>query len=187
MNRNTIAILFFTLAFVSCAVKPGTPVAEPKPVCIDSLWQNEFNSAEEIVANYNAVKRLIKGNSQEAYTENLCNYIWQCGEYMFRCRGKNEDIALLPQNIEEISFDDSIVKAYMIERDTARFADHYFTLQAMKRGSSFDESRDGITVTVFYHPRSMNSNDYAKLKEVFSCKNDALHIAYMNKLKFPLL
>ena len=185
MNRNTIAILFFTLVLVSCAVKPGTPVVEPKPVCIDSLWQDEFNSAEEIVANYNAVKQQIKGSTKEAYTENLCNYIWQCGEYMFRCRGKNEDIALLPQNIEKISFDDATVKSFMIERDTARFADHYFTLKAMERGCSFEESRDGITITVFYPARSMNDNDYAKLREIFSCKNDALHTAYLKKLKFP--
>ena len=152
---------------------------------IDTLWQKEFNSAEEIVANFNNIRQQIKGKPQAVYTENLCHYIWQSGEYIFRCRGKNDDIALLPESVEEIALDDAIVTAYMIERDTARFADHYFTLRAMQRGDSFEDSRDGITITVFYRPRSMNGNDYAKMREVFSCKNDALHIAYMKKLKFP--
>jgi thiol-disulfide isomerase/thioredoxin len=185
MKTSTIAILYVMLALVSCATTPCTLSAAPGPVRVDSLLQKEFSSAEEIVASYNTIRQQIKGSSQEAYTENLCNYIWQSGEYMFCCRGKNKDIALLPQNVEEISFDDETVKAFMIERDTARFADHYFTLKAMKRGDSFEDSRDGITITVFYRPRSMNGNDYVKMKEVFSCNNDALHIVYMKKLKFP--
>lgn len=185
MRETVFAILFVLLAHTSCSGTPDNRSVEQEQARIDTLWQKEFNSAGEIVANFNAIKEQIKGSAQAVQTENLCHYIWQSGEYMFRCRGKNEDIALLPPNIEEIALDDATVEAYMIERDTARFADHYFTLKAMKRGDSFEESRDGITITVFYRPRSMNSNDYAKMKEVFSCKNDALHIAYMKKLKFP--
>lgn len=185
MRETVFAILFVLLAHTSCSGTPDNRSVEQEQARIDTLWQKDFNSAGEIVANFNAIKEQIKGSAQAVQTENLCHYIWQSGEYMFRCRGKNEDIALLPPNIEEIALDDATVEAYMIERDTARFADHYFTLKAMKRGDSFEESRDGITMTVFYHLRSMNSNDYAKMKEVFSCKNDALHIAYMKKLKFP--
>ena len=155
------------------------------PPQVDSLWQKEFNTAQEIINTYIAIDEKLRESDKERQTKNLCHYIWNSGEYMFKCRGKNEDIALLPENIEELALDDDIVKSYMIERDTARFADHYFTLKAMKRGCSFDDSRDGITITVFYPIRGINDNDYRKLQEVFSCKNDALHIAYMKKLKFP--
>ena len=155
------------------------------PPQVDSLCQKEFNTAQEIINTYIAIDEKLRESDKERQTKNLCHYIWNSGEYMFKCRGKNEDIALLPENIEELALDDDIVKSYMIERDTARFADHYFTLKAMKRGCSFDDSRDGITITVFYPIRGINDNDYRKLQEVFSCKNDALHIAYMKKLKFP--
>ena len=185
MKQSLIALLFMSLTLSSCSEAPASNATEHEPVRIDTLWQKDFNSANEIVTNFNMVKEQIKGEPQATHTENLCHYIWHSGEYMFRCRGKNEDIALLPQSLEEIALDDATVEAFMIERDTARFADHYFTLRNMKHGSSFEESRDGITITVFYQPRSMNGNDYAKMKEVFSCKNDALHIAYMKKLKFP--
>ena len=156
-----------------------------EPPQVDSLWQKEFNTAQEIVDTYKTIDKTLRDSDKERQTKNMCHYIWNSGEYMFKCRGKNEDIALLPENIDELALDDKIVESYMIERDTARFADHYFTLKAMKNGSSFDESRDGITITVFYPIRGINSNDYAKLEEIFSCKNDALHIAYMKKLKFP--
>ena len=185
MKHSVIAILLILFTHTSCSGTPESRSVEQEQMRIDTLWQKEFNSAEEIIANFNTIKQQIKEHPQSVHTENLCHYIWQSGEYMFRCRGKNEDISLLPHNIEEIALDDATVTAYMIERDTARFADHYFTLRAMQRGDSFEESRDGITITVFYRPRSMNGNDYAKMREVFSCKNDALHIAYMKKLKFP--
>lgn len=158
---------------------------ECPPAVVDTAWQKKHATAREIIDTYLAVKQRIGNGSPTLHTKNLCNYIWSSGEYMFKCRGKNADIHELPKHIEDIALDDKHVEAFMIERDTARFADHYFTLKAMQRGCSFEESRDGITITVFYHPRSMNGNDYAKMKEVFSCRNSALHIAYMKKLKFP--
>ena len=185
MRQTVIAILLILFTQASCSGTPGSKSIEHEQARIDTLWQAEFKSAQDIVAHFNSIKEQIKESEEALHIENLCHYIWQSGEYMFSCRGKNEDIALLPQNIEEIALDDETVTAFMIERDTARFVDHYFTLKYMKQGNSFEESRDGITITVFYRPRSMNSNDYAKLKEVFSCNNDALHIAYMKKLKFP--
>ena len=157
---------------------------EIKAADIDTLWKREFNSAQEIIDTYCNIKK-VADNEAGAQLYNMCNYIWHSGEYMFRCRGKNADIAELAQHAEDIRLDSDIAADFMTKLDTARFADHYFTLKAMKRGCSFEESRDGITITVFYPARSMNDNDYAKLREVFSCKNDALHTAYMKKLKFP--
>lgn len=193
-----LRITFFAIAAViftslSCSNHAGANKTDPKqeqqqecpPAVVDTAWQKEHASAGEIIETYLAVRQRIGNGCHSLHTKNLCNYIWSSGEYMFKCRGKNADIHELPKHLEDIALDDKHVEAFMIERDTARFADHYFTLKAMKQGSSFDESRDGITITVFYPPRSMNGNDYAKMKEVFSCKNSALHIAYMKKLKFP--
>ena len=56
----------------------------------------------------------------------------------------------------------------------------------MKNGDSFNESRDGVTATVFYEIRALNDNDYKKLRAVFTCKNSALHNEYLERLKFPL-
>lgn len=184
MRRVTTAIqILVLLMHISCTGTCGSNPTTPIP--IDSLWQKEFGTAQDIVTNFTAIEKQIEGMPEELHTENLCHYIWQSGEYMFRCRGKNEDIALLPQNIKEIRLDNGTVASFMTGHNCERFTDHYFTLLAMKRGDSFEESRDGITMTVFYPLRSMNRNDYAKMKEVFSCKNDALHTAYMKKLKFP--
>ena len=186
MKLTTIAILsLLFLVNTACSQVINRTDGNTESVCIDSLWNKDFNTAQDILSNFATTEKLIEGMSQEAHTVNMCHYIWQSGEYMFRCRGKNEDISQLPQNIERLELDDEIVVSFMVERDTARFVDHYFTLWNMKAGDSFEESRDGITITVFFHPRSINSNDYSKLREVFSSKNNALHIAYMKKLKFP--
>lgn len=156
-----------------------------EPPQVDSLWNKKFTTAQEIAHTYDSINNLLRESDEERNTSNLCHYIWNSGEYIFKCRGKNEDIAILPQRIEELNLDSKVVEAFMVERDTARFADHYFTLKAMKRGDSFEDSRDGLTITVFYPIRGINHNDYAKLSEVFSCSNAPLHIAYMKKLKFP--
>ena len=185
MKKFPIFSLFISVMLLfSCSSTRLTAQSEINDTTIDTLWQKEFCTAREIIENYCRIKETA-GNNAAIQLKNQCNFIWQSGEYMFRCKGKNADIKELAQYSEEIELDNGIIEEFMIERDTARFVDHYFTLRNMKRGDSFEDSRDGITITVFYHPRKMNCNDYAKLKEVFSCNNEALHIAYMKKLKFP--
>lgn len=163
-----------------------TSCNKPIPPQVEILWQKKFTEAQQIIDTYDSIRKAIGSNSSNLHTENLCNYVWYSGEYMFNCRGKNSDITLLPPHISKLNLDDSIVTKFMLQRDTARFVDHYFTLEAMKRGDSFEESRDGITITVFYHPRAMNDNDYSKMRQVFNSNNNALHQAYMRKLKFPI-
>ena len=152
----------------------------------DSLWNREFACAKEIIDTYNSIKKITGKNGLEQNILNICNYVWKSGEYMFECRGKNEDIALLPEHAEELDLDNDVVSKFMAEHNVGRFADHYFTLQAMKRGSSFDESRDGVEMTVFFPIRGLNKNDYLKLNKVFSCNNDALHKAFLKKLTHQL-
>ena len=174
--KYVIIISLFLSALFSCKAQ----------VEINSMWEKEFSTAQEIIDTYNAVKGKLGRWDKQRHTLNSCNYVWRSGEYMFKCRGKNEDIAKLPEHSEKLELDDDVVTSFMVERDTARFADHYFTLQAMKRGDSFNDSRDGITITVFFPIRGLNRNDYQKLHEVFSCKNDDLHTAYLKKLRHPL-
>ena len=186
MKPLAIATLFITLLMGNaCSGTIDRGTAWTSQESIDSLWQKEFKTAQELVDNFTTIEKQLAEKDSCGRLSNLCQYIWHSGEYMFKSRGKNDDISMLSKQISDISLDNKIVESFMVERDTARFVDHYYTLKFMQEGCSFEDSRDGITITVFYHPRSMNGNDYRKLREVFSCKNDALHIAYMKKLKFP--
>lgn len=156
------------------------------PPDIDKAWSTRsFNSSQEIIALYDSLSQAIGNSNNQLHTQNMCHYVWNSGEYIFKCRGKNNDITELPKRIETLIFDDSIVSNFMLERDTARFADHYMTLDAMQKGATFEEARDGLTITVFYKAKAINEHDYNKLRTVFSSKNGALHEAYMRKLLFP--
>lgn len=151
----------------------------------DTLWNKDFQSAQEIVTVYNKIQEHV-GTDSDAGTLGLCNYVWKSGEYMFRCRGANDDIAELAQYAGTLELDDPVVMTFMEQHGIERFTDHYFTLQAMKQGDSFDNARDGLTATVYFPIRAINSNDYNKLREVFSCNNDTLHKVFLAKLKFPI-
>ena len=172
INRKTYIFLLLVLLAVSGNSMHLT----------DSLWNKEFACAQEIIDTYTAIKKATRKNNKEQHILNQCHYIWQSGEYMFKCRGKNEDIAKLPKHAKELELDNETVAKFMEERNVARFSDHYFTLQAMKRGCSFDESRDGVEITVFFPIRGLNANDYLKLREVFTCKNENLHAAYLKRM-----
>lgn len=187
--------LLITLLFsASCSVSQNIPVKNETVQIsgiidtgsIDSLWCKEFKSADEIIGTFTCIESSISKEQARLHTWNMCHYIWNCGEYMFRCRGKNPDITTLPEMLQEIDFNDTNVKDFMEGRKMEKFTDHYFTLKAMKRGYNFDESRDGLTATVFFPIRRINANDYSKLKEVFTTGNDALHLVYLNKMKFPI-
>ncbi len=152
----------------------------------DSIWLRKFDNAAEITALYDSIKQTIAEDKKGVHTLNQCHFVWNSGEYMFSCRGKNEDIYRLPEHATELSFDNNVVSQFAATKKIGKFADHYFTLQAMKKGDSFNESRDGVTATVFYEIRALNENDYNKLRTVFTSKNSALHNEYLERLKFPL-
>ena len=175
IKRTTIFLSMALLAIASNAMQ-----------VTDSLWNREFACAQEIIDTYTAIQKASDKKNKEQEILNACYYVWNSGEYMFKCRGKNEDIALLPKYAEELELDNEIVAKFMEEHKMARFADHYFTLQAMKRGCTFDASRDGIEMTVFFPIRGLNENDYLKLQTIFTCKNEALHTAYLKKMAHML-
>ena len=183
--------LYFAVALaasfaVACGNSANENVTEQETALLDSLWNRKFNDAEGIIALYDSIKQTTAEKSRGMHTLNQCHYVWHSGEYMFSCRGKNEDIYELPKQSTELSFDNEVVAQFALTKKIGRFADHYFTLQAMKKGDSFNESRDGVTATVFYHIRALNENDYNKLRTVFSSKNQDLHKEYLERLKFPL-
>ena len=186
--------IFFAIAFtamlaVACSNTKDAAcetVTAEETALLDSLWNRKFNDAQSIIVLHDSIKHATAEDKRGMHTLNQCHYVWHCGEYMFSCRGKNEDIYELPKHSTELSFDNAVVAQFASTKKIGRFADHYFTLQAMKSGDSFNDSRDGVTATVFYEIRALNENDYEKLRTVFTSKNSALHNEYLERLKFPL-
>ena len=184
-------ILYFAVALaasfaVACSNSANENVTEQETALLDSLWNRKFNNAEGIIVLYDSIKQTTAEKSRGMHTLNQCHYVWHSGEYMFSCRGKNEDIYKLAERSTELSFDNSVVAQFATAKKIGKFTDHYFTLQAMKRGDKFNDARDGVTATVFYPIRALNDNDYDKLRTVFTSKNSALHNEYLERLKFPL-
>ena len=187
-------ILYFAVALAaSFAVACGNAknavyetVTAEETALLDSLWNRKFKDAKSIIALHDSIKSATAEEKKGMHTLNQCHYVWHSGEYMFSCRGNNEDIYELPVQSTELSFDNTVVAQFASTKKIGRFADHYFTLQAMKSGDSFNESRDGVTATVFYEIRALNENDYEKLRIVFTGKNSALHNEFLERLKFPL-
>ena len=187
-------ILYFAVALAaSFAVACGNAknavyetVTAEETALLDSLWNRKFKDAKSIIALHDSIKQATAEEKKGMHTLNQCHYVWHSGEYMFSCRGNNEDIYELPVQSTELSFDNTVVAQFASTKKIGRFADHYFTLQAMKSGDSFNESRDGVTATVFYEIRALNENDYEKLRIVFTGKNSALHNEFLERLKFPL-
>ena len=179
------AILAASLA-ISCSSQNGSTVSAEDIALLDSLWQRQFNDAQGIISLYDSIAQATAPKKKGVHILNQCHYVWHSGEYMFSCRGKNEDINELPKHATELSFDNDVVSQFAATKKIGKFTDHYFTLQAMKDGDSFNESRDGVTATVFYPIRTLNENDYDKLRAVFTSNNNALHNEYLERLKFPL-
>ena len=183
-----LAIALAAMAVAACGNSQNRvyTVSDEEIALLDSLWKRQFNDAQSIIALHDSIKQATAEEKNGIHTLNQCHYVWHSGEYMFRCRGKNEDIYKLPELSTELSLESGIVSQFAQGKKIGKFTDHYFTLQAMKRGDSFDDSRDGVTATVFYPIRALNDNDYDKLRAIFTSKNSALHDEYLKRLKFPL-
>ena len=174
----TLAATLTMLFTVACTQTP--------PVPVDELWSNAtYSDANDIRATYDNIRSQIGKKDKESAIRNKCHLIWWGGEYALKSKGQNDDLHQLAEIVDTLSFDNATVQDFVQTRDITRFADHYFMLRAMGRGECFDAARDGLTVTVFFPVRPINSNDYTKLREVFSYKNNELHSAFLEKLKFP--
>ena len=191
MKHYLLAILLAAALF-SCKEKKNNDaevtIEMPAEIVagIDSVWKKPVSGAEEIIALYDSIRLATPQDKEGVHILNQCHYVWKSGEYMFSCRGKNMDIYELPKHRSDLSLDNGIVADFASRKNLGKFVDHYFTLRAMQQGHAFNEARDGVTATVFYPIRALNENDFGKLRAVFSCKNDAIHKEYLERLKFPL-
>lgn len=184
--KNYLLVVLLATATISCRSITTTTVTTEETAIMDSVWDKQFVDAKDIIALYDSIKLATPESKKELHILNQCHYVWHSGEYMFKCRGKNMDIYELPKHRFDLSLDDGIVAEFALKKGIGKFVDHYFTLQAMQQGHAFNEARDGVTATVFYPIRALNENDFDKLRAVFSCKNDAIHKEYLERLKFPL-
>ena len=184
--KNCLFAILLAMAAISCRSVTTITVTPEERTGIDNAWNKPFAEAKEIVALYDSIRLATPEGKKELHILNQCNYVWQSGEYMFKCRGKNGDIHELPKHRSDLSLDDGVVTGFATKKKIGKFVDHYFTLQAMQQGHAFNEARDGVTATVFYPIRALNENDFEKLRAVFSCSNEAIHHEYLERLKFPL-
>ena len=185
MKSYLLAILLAT-ATISCSSVTTITVTPEERSGIDNAWNKPIAEAKDIIALYDSIKLATPESKKELHILNQCHYVWHSGEYMFKCRGKNEDIHELPKHRFDLSLDNAIIAEFASKKGIGKFVDHYFTLQAMQQGHEFNEARDGVTATVFYPIRALNENDFDKLRAVFSCKNERIHNEYLERLKFPL-
>ncbi|WP_065218808.1 MULTISPECIES: TlpA family protein disulfide reductase [Butyricimonas] len=142
--------------------------------------KDSFTSAREILTAYPN----CSPKHSAANLRNKCHFILQGGAYIISHRGKPQDISLLLKHLPRINIEDSIVTAFMSQHGTAKFTDYYYMLQALKKGETFDAARDGISMSTEFPTRSLNHNDYTKLKDIFSHNNTLLHDTYLEKMKF---
>ena len=92
MRSATIAILYLLLFLgTACSGEKTFGIQQHTLEMVDSLWQKDFSNAQELIENFTYIKGQLSQKDSCGNMQNLCQYIWNSGEYMFRCRGKNED------------------------------------------------------------------------------------------------
>ena len=150
----------------------------------DTVWGYHFNTAEEIRMAYREGRKACRGNNA-ASLYNDYYMVWNSGEYILRHKGKAADADLLLKIFPRLSLNASTLTSFMSKNEYSRLVDHYYLLQALKAGETFDAARDAVTVDMrFLTLGRLNRNDYWKLRDVFSSRNTSLHMTYLAKLPF---
>ena len=177
MMKVKIIFVFLLLFCMSTLLVQGGTVP-------DSIWAGPFSCSNDIVKTYQNSKNIGLKNKVSTLQHDYF-MIWTSGEYILKNKGQADDIPTLLNRFPEISLDDKILASFVSQKKYERLVDHYYLLKALKKGDTFEESRDGITVDMRFHSiRSLIKNDYCKLKDVFSSKNEVLHAIYLEKLPF---
>lgn len=151
---------------------------------LENHWNSHFSSSEEILKLYRICKTNIVEESETQLTQNDCYFIGACGKYVYEYSEKADDISSLLAELPVVSLSDTVVLQFMAQHDAAGFVDSYYMLQAMKRGDSFDESRDGLSVSTHFPIRKPNRNDFQKLSDVLNSHSSGLHDIFMQRLQF---
>ena len=147
-------------------------------------WTKEFSDAKDIIKTYREnMKETGKRNTPSAI-QNKCFMLIQSGRYIIQNKGEKADIKFLLREIPPIKLNNPTVTAFIQENNPGQFTDYYYMIQALKKGESFDEARDGISFSTQFPVRPLNHNYYTKLKEILSGNNTLLHQIYLKKLKF---
>ena len=92
-----------------------------KAAPIDSAWQKSIGHAKGIIALYDSIRLATPEDERELHILNQCHFVWQSGEYMFSCRGKNRDIYELPKHRFDLSLDDAIVNGFISKKNIGKF------------------------------------------------------------------
>jgi hypothetical protein len=95
-----LAITLAALGATACGTSQNrNESVEAEEIALyESVWQRKFSNAVEITALYDSIKQTIAEDEKGVHTLNQCHFVWNSGEYMFACRGKNDDIYELPQH-----------------------------------------------------------------------------------------
>ena len=142
-----------------------------------NVWQGRsFSTAHELIEVY-------RQKTAESVTHD-CYMVVKSGEYILNSAGKANDIQQLLKHLPALQLDAPQVVEFVQKNDGEVLADAYFMLCALKTGASFDEARDGISITTQFPERPLNQYDYDKLKQIFSCSNAPLQAIYLEKMKF---
>ena len=147
-------------------------------------WSKEFSSAKEIIKAYHDNTDRTSASETSSTLQNNYFMLLKSGEYIIQNKGKKPDIKSLLRQIPSINLNDPTVVSFMQQNNPSKFTDYYYMVQALKKGESFDAARDGISFSTQFPARSLNHNDYTKLKEILSGNNTLLHQIYLEMLKF---
>ena len=168
---------------LACALVIGIPLAA-QTSSVDScfqVWNKPYATAEEIVKTY-------KASDNPSVVDNCC-MIWHAGNYILNGKGEQQDISLLLASFPSVDLTQAEVLAFMQRRDVGvkKYVNAYFLLQGMKKGYTFDASRDGLSFTTVFRFRAPSVNDYEKLEYIFSTTNATLHKPFLSVLDFVLM
>ena len=177
MKKSVILALAMTINTLAFAQTESTIDS-----CIQA-WNKPYASAVEIVNEYNAHKN--------ATLLDKCCMVWQAGNYLQKVKDKKDDIKLLASSFPTINLTDDMVLSFMKKlhkRDGVQlFVSNYYLLRGLRKGYSFDDSRDGLFFTVYYPFRAPSQNDYEKLTDIFSTTNATLQAPFLKVLDFVMM
>ena len=171
MKRKEIYTFTLVLLFLFGGIVK--PVYGQTP---NSWKECSFSSADELIKMY-----------QQKTADSLSNdcYMIMCsGKYVLNTAGKSNDLSQLLEYIPTINLNSPQVFEFVQQQNGALFADSYFMLHALKGGATFDEARDGVSITTQFPIRSLNKYDFYKLEQIFSSSNIHLQNIYLDKMKF---
>lgn len=153
---------------------PRTTTAQPEQKQKGG-WHPPYMSAKALLETYQCQKGI----------RNDCFLLLYGGNYLLDQQG---DAADLPELLERLpAIDLSRPEAAQFAQEQGSdFADNYFMLQAMKKGASFEEARDGTSISTRFSLKALNRYDFEKLEAIFSSSNHPLQENYLGRMKFLL-